>query len=98
LKPVGCTARINGDAEENLAESFTVYPNPTENSLNISLANFATESGDLILYNTLGQVILSENISLSAGKAAQSWDLTTLSPGMYNCIPNRKRTICAENH
>jgi hypothetical protein len=61
------------------SESLTVYPNPTNSVLNISLPpNAAT--GQIILYDISGREIISER---AGNNTLQTLDISDLAPGVY---------------
>lgn len=73
-----------GDAtilfEENM---MTAYPNPTTGLLNISLHSSEVKTGEILLYNTLGQVIFSQHIDMTDGVYTQTIDISHLAAGIY---------------
>ena len=62
------------------SNSVGLYPNPTTNVLNISLANANELPDNYTIYNMLGQVVLSKHI---ANEADLSINTSSLSNGMY---------------
>ncbi|WP_417872183.1 choice-of-anchor J domain-containing protein [Xanthomarina gelatinilytica] len=62
------------------SNSVGLYPNPTTNVLNISLANANELPDNYTIYNMLGQVVLSKHI---ANESDLSVNTTSLSNGMY---------------
>lgn len=83
LLPVSCTGRIKSTDTE-VKEVFSAYPNPTESVLQILIENSPSSEGKLVLYNTLGQEILSRSISLEEGVSDESLDLSEIVAGVYS--------------
>ena len=75
----------DGDAtilfEENI---MTAYPNPTTGLLNISLNSLGVNEGKLLLYNTLGQIVFTQNIDMTEGVFTQTIDISHLAAGIYS--------------
>ncbi|MCX7551538.1 T9SS-dependent choice-of-anchor J family protein [Xanthomarina sp. F2636L] len=63
-----------------LDNNIGLYPNPTTNTLNISVANVNELPDSYSIYNMLGQVVLSKRI---ANEADLSINTSSLSNGMY---------------
>ena len=61
---------------------FEAYPNPTKDQLNIALSGFDTEVV-LHVYNSLGQLVLSQNINTAMNKTTSQIDMRNLESGMY---------------
>lgn len=82
MLPSTCTARA-GQAADLTEEIFTAYPNPTQGVINVSITNSPASEGELALYNTLGQVVISRTITLSNGASEENLDLSGLASGVY---------------
>ncbi len=60
----------------NGKSSVSVYPNPVQNRIvNVQFTNLPAGNYNLILYNTLGQPVLSRKIEHAGGSATQSFTL-----------------------
>ena len=68
-------------SQENVME---VYPNPVTQMLNVKLQNSLENEGKLLLYNNMGQLVFTQNISLLNGSANETLDLQNLAAGIYN--------------
>lgn len=85
----GCTATdtvivtIPVGVEEAFADAVSIYPNPTESSININLGAFATTASAVKVSNTLGQVVYSEAASQLKQNAVKTIDLKGNEPGIY---------------
>ncbi|OUJ71097.1 FG-GAP-like repeat-containing protein [Hymenobacter crusticola] len=65
-----------------LAEQVNLYPNPAHQAVQLRLpADLARRSVQLRVVNTLGQVVLEQNL---AGQTAQEIQLPKLAAGVYN--------------
>ena len=60
------------------------YPNPTTGLLQVAINNSGVEIAKLVLYNTLGQVVLQKEISLFAGSANVELDMNGFAAGIYS--------------
>ena len=67
---------------ETQSDLFKVYPNPAEKIVNVDFAN-SNLQGDIILYNQLGQAVLSQSIN---GFQKHTIDLSILDSGMYRIV------------
>ena len=66
-------------------EGLVIYPNPSTGELNILLETTKSSEGVLIIRNPLGELVYSENISVSAGKNELRLDLSHQATGLYHC-------------
>lgn len=85
LLNVGCTPNRIA-AESELITEFnllSVFPNPTEGKLNITLTNCPSTEGIFTLYNALGQLIYEQKVSITNGEAQQEWDISSVVSGVY---------------
>lgn len=73
-----------GIAENTSINSFSVYPNPVNNSTTISMALAQSENVIVNVYNMLGEVIQTINPGqLSSGLHTISMDASKLNNGVY---------------
>ena len=63
--------------------TFTVYPNPANSNLNITLPNSNSVS-DIVLYDVTGTKVLHEQINSNA--TSKQLDVSKLASGVYNVI------------
>lgn len=63
---------------------FTAYPNPTSGLLIIEMANLDMNTDKLLLYNSLGQIVIEKEVSFFAGKAQVELDMSQLATGIYH--------------
>ncbi|OUJ71096.1 hypothetical protein BXP70_22530 [Hymenobacter crusticola] len=75
-------AKVLATAPTRLTEQVSLYPNPAHSSVQLHLpAELARHSVQLRVVNTLGQVVVQQNL---AGQAAQEVQLPKLAAGVYN--------------
>ena len=60
------------------------YPNPTTGILQVAINYSEVEIAKLVLYNTLGQIVLEKNIRLLEGNASLELDMSGLAVGVYS--------------
>ena len=53
-----------GINEENDNDKLNIYPNPSHDNLSIDLNGAATQNASLEIYNSIGQLVYSENVTL----------------------------------
>jgi len=73
------------DAEYNPFD-LSVYPIPSDGNFNISFNAESSENYTLNLYNELGQIVLTKEITNQAGSQNVSVGLENPSAGLYNLI------------
>ena len=62
---------------------YSLYPNPVSDVLNIELNIEKNDNTNLIILNTAGQVVYSENIGLNSGLNTLRLNVNNLVEGMY---------------
>jgi PKD repeat protein len=69
---------------ENVAfEDLMVFPNPTENVLNIQFSSFDSGIMNATIFNLAGQVVSSEAFAVNAGNMFHTIDTSNLESGVY---------------
>lgn len=63
---------------------LNVYPNPASNSTNINFVLTQNENINVVVVNTLGQVVYSESLSLDAGSHDVKLNTENWASGVYN--------------
>lgn len=73
----------------------SVYPNPTNGVANLQISSTKNVNAKVTVMNIAGQIVLEKQISLVAGLNNSTFDLTSLSSGMYSVIVDTEnsRTI-----
>lgn len=70
--------------EVPLEEALYVYPNPTSGSLTVEAGGKMARSGNLILYNTMGQEVLRDYLKIEQGQMTLvELNLSQLPTGIY---------------
>jgi hypothetical protein len=82
LDPLGCR-ELGVENIENANQEFSIYPNPTNNELNINLNNNKTEIGEILIYNVQGILVAQENIQLKPVQNKFIINTKNLSAGVY---------------
>lgn len=62
-----------------LANSIKTFPNPVQNSMTVEIENFVPNKTNLILQNSQGNIVLSQNVDANN----VSINLTDIEPGVY---------------
>lgn len=75
---LGNAASINN--EKNPITDFSISPNPSNGRIKISIQETNILPGDLIFYNSLGQVVLSSHVN---GSGNYDFDLSNVAAGLY---------------
>ena len=63
--------------------SFDIFPNPANNKINIRFYQDNFGQANLLLFNTLGQTVYSEKISVSDGMSEHVIPVDNLQKGLY---------------
>lgn len=66
----------------NPVNLFSLYPNPAQDELTIHINNVITPA-DLVVTNTIGQVIATKHIQQSGSNSSITYDLSGLAKGVY---------------
>jgi hypothetical protein len=71
-----------GNNSENIG--IALYPNPNNGKFTLTLDANANHDVNIIIYNSLGVEVYSENGVKLSGKITKNIDLSSLSKGIYN--------------
>jgi len=74
--------------EENLANPFTVYPNPASNLVTIELNNGNPTDSRITIYDMQGKLILDKNVTESPVEL----NIKAFKPGIYKIVLNGEST------
>ena len=70
--------------EEDLATvGVSVYPNPTQNRLNVQLTEQMKGDVKISLLNQIGEEVLTQDLPSVLGNTSQAIDISTLPTGVY---------------
>jgi len=67
----------------NKFQEVTVSPNPSHDIFNVSISGFENETVNVGVYNTIGEMLLSESATSSNNAIKTSFDLSDLPNGIY---------------
>ncbi len=81
------------------ASLFSIYPNPTRGSVNISYTcSQDQDNSSIIVYDMLGRVMLKKEISIHAGLNELTLPVNTMTDGIYLLVlENRQIRIVSRN-
>lgn len=69
---------------ENTIETFTVYPNPSSDVVNINVAATSDIEGVVRIMDVTGKIVYQENMNVAQGQqATKKIDISVLNSGMY---------------
>ena len=71
------------DDTDNGIAGFKIYPNPTDGQLNFKLNMEVEVSAMVEILSLSGQRVVSQNYNLTKGKNALTFDVNSLTPGVY---------------
>ena len=74
---------VTGIPEELLLKGVTMFPNPTQNRLNVQVENNSTGTLRLAIYNTLGETVLTHSVEKVGLVSELSFSTATLPKGIY---------------
>ena len=88
------TASIVADIKENQPSSkLMLFPNPSvENNTNLVIETPERGDFEIMLINTLGEIVMIDNIVVSSDMTVYNLDNTALSNGIYNVVVTSKST------
>ena len=69
--------------EENQAESWSVYPNPTRQQLSINYQSDKEKKAILQLHDAAGALLMSREIQLTKGFNLVEWNISRIPAGVY---------------
>jgi len=67
----------------NKFQEVTVSPNPSNGVFNVSISGFENETVNVGVYNTIGEVLMSESATSTNNSIITSFDLSDLPNGVY---------------
>jgi hypothetical protein len=70
-------------SDEDFITGMSLYPNPAENQLNVSVNMENSNMVNFRVVNAQGQLISNENISMGSSNSVHSLDVTSLAAGVY---------------
>lgn len=80
--PMSCSVGL--EEEEELSNLFNIYPNPATDQVNVSIELEEAADIELVVYNVLGETVITENAgNMVAGETTYSLATTELENGNY---------------
>lgn len=70
--------------------SFEVYPNPSKGETNLNITSVAEGKANVVVVNTLGQVVFTKQVELNVGVNAIQLDASQFANGLYNVMIESK--------
>lgn len=86
---VQISIKYNSSLEVGIKESnkdvqnITLFPNPAKEQLNLKVVSSASSAGMLRVYNTLGDLLFTNNVSIEAGETVIPVKINSLHSGVY---------------
>jgi len=71
------------DGNESTLNDMSIYPNPAKNDFTLEIVCEHEASATVILFNSVGAQVISENIQLSEGKNTVPFESINLPSGLY---------------
>lgn len=68
---------------ENTVNGFDIYPNPANNEVNLNITAANASSSTIKITNTLGQIVMTKEVSLNSGSNKIQLDTKALASGIY---------------
>ncbi len=75
--------QITGIVSQAEGKNYNIYPNPVSNTLNIDLFANENDNTEIQILNTAGQVVYSTTQTLNNGQNNLSFDVNSLTKGVY---------------
>ena len=84
-----------GLSENNFTSNVLIYPNPTNDVINIVVYSLSNDKFKLIITNTIGEILNEKEIRAINGSVKIQYDLKNLASGIYflNIISDLKQQI-----
>jgi hypothetical protein len=67
----------------SLNSTFSVYPNPANNTLNVDLETQVPGPVEFSIFDLTGKLVMVRNEKATSGSNRFSFDMSTLSEGIY---------------
>jgi hypothetical protein len=81
---IGNPTIISGLEDPDLiVNDYTLFPNPTDSNLSISISLNSSEKLKAFIYNSTGQMVATKEVNLKVGANKIDFDLSFLPEGLY---------------
>ncbi len=74
---------LSADVATPIFNDFTVYPNPAHGEVNVSFNSLKNETINVRIFDMVGKTILTNQVGVDQGDNKFSFDLATLTKGIY---------------
>ena len=82
-----------GVSENEMADDFSTYPNPTDGIFTIQFTQEVSESVSVRILNVEGKIIFEEKLHNFSGKYSKQFDLSQFGSGVYVVEVKRGTTL-----
>ncbi len=88
MRGFNCSSLTTGifTVTNNNVSTFTIFPNPAIDDLQIQFISAESGLKELFIYNTLGQKMEGYAFSVPAGQSVETVDVTTIPAGLYKVV------------
>lgn len=87
-QPISVNVSENPGGEVVVGQSeLSIYPNPVVDFVKLSINGAGTTSGKIKIYDLASRIVKQGEVNL-VGDVMQSYDMKTLSPGVYTMVVN----------
>ncbi|MEI8136056.1 MAG: T9SS type A sorting domain-containing protein [Bacteroidota bacterium] len=84
---VNLSSSAVGIAKNNReTSSISIFPNPSKGETNVKISSLVAGNANVILINTLGQIVLNKQVALNVGANTIQFDVKELANGLYNVV------------
>jgi hypothetical protein len=84
--PAQLTQGVLSVKETPLAQNLSIFPNPTQNVINIAGDLNTSEDIELTIFNQMGQIVKVQKLDNNQSSLHTSIDVSALSNGMYQVV------------
>lgn len=82
LTPIFVDQLVSTEDLENISR-LTIFPNPAKDIIQLNMDNLTTKVTEIRVYNSVGQVVLMQNITANGGVLNEHISIGHLSEGVY---------------
>ena len=83
-------------AEEVSENEIELFPNPTTENINVVFSNEKDENARMKIYNSVGQLMMYEEVIINAGQNEKSFDVSSFAKGGYILLIESSETIVSK--
>jgi len=90
------TSTITGIDQQPAINNLAIYPNPTNESVNIEFDSDINQNLNIRIYNLIGEKLYTENFEGTNGRLSKTINLSSFSNGVYVLQINGAKNIITE--